>query len=95
MALAGYCCLGVLCDVLGYEFRKTPLTGRFAIDDASGKEGDDTEWYGCLPPMAMKEVGMKSETGVVPHHCTLASLNDDGKDFNFIADVIEKYKGEL
>ena len=80
----GYCCLGVLVKIAGDGCR---------IDD-------DGDWEAntILPMSVMDKVGMKSQTGRIYDEkssadfisgSTLAMLNDNGKDFNEIADVIE------
>jgi hypothetical protein len=72
-----YCCLGVLCAVIGH----IPLFPEedFGIDDS-------------LPPMVAKQVGLGSTNpevilGVLP--TPLSVLNDDGVPFDEIAKLIE------
>lgn len=101
----GYCCLGVLCRVLGKQF---------VIDHAPTKHERDV--YLCedsnvlLPRSVQDEAGMKSDSGVLPASAvadlnvneedvneeevnwwSLADLNDRGAAFDEIADVISKH----
>ena len=89
----GYCCLGRLCVVLGVGFTRAPDDSEWywLIDDGSGK-GD------VLSQSVTDEAGMKSKTGIFcepdkPEYqpFDLAQLNDQGKTFKEIADIIEKY----
>ena len=73
-----YCCLGVLCDVLGMKWRE-PEDGwseyRVGRDDS----------IGFLPNSALKR------SGVLDHEQdALSSLNDTGSSFARIARHIEK-----
>ena len=74
-----YCCLGVLCDVLGREFSNGECEGIGAY----------------LPESVVKEAGMSSRNGLLFATKSLADMNDNGMSFNFIADVIENYWEEL
>lgn len=74
----GYCCLGRLCVVLGYQ--TVARSGKFYIQE------DDME----LPSIVVEEAGMVSSNGVFySDEACLAELNDAGKTFSEIADVIE------
>lgn len=72
----GHCCLGVLCEVAGMKPR--------------GRAGD--YFYGTqdtyAPPKAMRFVGLARKDGDFGGE-ELTSLNDDGKSFSEIADIIE------
>ena len=75
----GYCCLGVLCDVVEpkvkWKWRHLPHCFYFQDED-------------CYPPKdLLKKVGLsKKSMGV------LANMNDDGKSFKEIAAHIVKYR---
>lgn len=89
-AASGYCCLGVLCDI---------------IDPSKWveKDGDTMAWYSYegwvgLLPQSIQEAANIPSNGVLKEevsfngktHYNLVSLNDAGMDFLGIADVIEK-----
>ena len=86
----GYCCLGVACDL----YRKTekpdeqwePVEGRriWEFMNASGE----------LPEEVMNWLGFATVGGGLAEEAdeeynTLMCMNDNGKSFEFIADVIE------
>jgi hypothetical protein len=78
-----YCCLGVLCEV-----HNQTVGGRWKSN------GDYYDTAGILPVEVMEWAGLYDDNPVVPYGKikeTLAGLNDLGRDFNFIADKIEKY----
>lgn len=81
----GYCCLGRLCVVLGME--PTRLGDGFAFDGQPQ----------LLPSSAQHKAGMCSKSGHLLLHkfVSLSLLNDDGKTFTEIAEVIEKHWEEL
>lgn len=73
----GYCCLGVLAELLGQL--DTDDVGRGSVAVGGGR------LYQILPPSVRDVVGMTdSESG------TLSSLNDLGTTFLDIADKIEE-----
>lgn len=78
-----YCCLGVLCE-LHRAHSKDPQ--RWRDDSYAGM-------CGTLPAEVMDWAGLDDDNPSVPlgQGNTLAGLNDDGKDFNYIAGVIETY----
>src|SRR6202035_3598922 len=80
----GYCCLGVLCEVLGHEAYYT---------------GNHYTYNGeksVLSDSIKNEAGMASYNGVWrdTKQC-LTSMNDGGKSFFDIADIIEQNWKEL
>ena len=87
----GYCCLGVVCDLLGAKFKKNDselwVVGR-------------TQEYAVLPPSIKKKLNMKTANGVIKgfensdgDEESLVSFNDHGKTFPQIAKIIrENYK---
>lgn len=83
-----YCCLGVLCDISRLD--------KWRVIDHS--------YYLCknfvLPEKVVEWAGMKSSTGsfidvVDLSRNELTELNDSGKTFNEIADIIEKHYEDL
>lgn len=91
-----YCCLGVLCEVMGleekpYDREDLPMGTRTFVHGAQGHSQ-------ILPASAAERVGLDANPAVYTlhhpdvdrEHATLAELNDTyGYDFNRIADVIE------
>ena len=84
----GFCCLGVLCDLYSKE-TGTEWVENYELENSSSF----LEEFATLPKEVMEWSGLEYpnpyfdfENGV-----SLASLNDGGKEFNEIADVIEKY----
>lgn len=78
-----YCCLGVLCHILG-----TPYT----VEDGCKKYGceEDEQAFCRLPFAVMLQTEMKSGIGRLDEFTTLSNLNDRGKSFEEIANVIEE-----
>ena len=82
----GFCCLGVLCNIHALEHNKV-WENEFA-----------PRYFNCfayLPKQVMKWSEVKSIDGefIDGYHncCSLAILNDEGKSFKEIVDIIEKY----
>lgn len=78
-----FCCLGVLCEI----FPELELNKR--ISDNGLVEQHD----GIL--CGYKKIGLSHETGIISHLISsgpdnLTNLNDSGKNFNELADIIEK-----
>lgn len=85
-AKATFCCLGVLCDLHRIE------TG------GSWKGGDYLDELAVLPPAVVEWGEMLDDNPEIPEvdldtnkPLSLAELNDNKRDFNYIADRIEKY----
>ena len=100
---AQHCCLGVLCELYNQEMRKNKkktIPEKIYNDDSDfshgysrfgGKKED-------LPKEAMDWAGIKDSVGKFPWGVTqdtnfynLADLNDLGRKFKTIADIIQKY----
>lgn len=84
-----HCCLGVLCELAiksGVSVNITPNT----TDKSQRYDGKD----GVLPPSVQKWAGLTSCDGTF-EHTDLTSLNDDGKSFKTIADIIVKHQKQL
>ena len=91
----GYCCLGVLCDVLGCTFEHVSGIGYY-IQDVSGVD------TAILPKTVMEEAGMKSTIGDTyriengtSYYTSLVKLNDSGKTFPEIAQHIREHVDDL
>lgn len=87
-----HCCLGVLCDLA--------LVDGYVECDFSGPTYitlyGERNRRGVLPEEVMKYSGIGDSIGVIRKLDTdLASLNDSGKSFSEIADIIEKHYKEL
>jgi hypothetical protein len=85
----GFCCLGVLCDI--------SKQGEWNQDDRDTwnyvLRADFSETQ--LPDFVLEWAGMAHREGMLPRGETLTNLNDSGKSFDQIADIIEKYWNEL
>lgn len=83
----GYCCLGVLCDLYSKEKN---------IDDFIKREGGDFLFMGhggLLPRIIVDWAELNGTNPKIIYknsNRTLASLNDEGKNFEEIADIIEE-----
>ena len=83
----GFCCLGVAIDLLGVKWRKSV--------DGEYYPGYSRE-HMVLPDKIRKQIGMKNQAGrVVCNNVYLSELNDNGKSFDEIADIIEKNVDDL
>ncbi len=80
---AGYCCLGVLCDVMGCTWQElqhgTTHCSLPFIDDK------DVSFNEYLSDSMLEKVGLTDE-----QQKELARLNDEGRSFNDIAEHIER-----
>lgn len=85
-----FCCLGVLCDLA------PSTTGEWSGDGYvfEGPNGPAVEKE-VLPTPVLDWAGLKSHTGQLPASSALSTLNDTGKSFDDIADIIEKNWEEL
>jgi hypothetical protein len=77
--LQEFCCLGVLCDTQG-----TQWTGENDMGLLDGAQVRDVG-RSYLSPTILKRFGLEEEEQI-----TLAEMNDNGRDFDEIADYIEK-----
>lgn len=92
---AGHCCLGVLCELA--------IEAGVKVEKSMSRDNDYEELYdnkaGALPASVMDWAGMNTEDGdfETKDMCdkSLAELNDAGKTFAEIADIIEEYKKDL
>jgi len=78
---AGYCCLGVACEVLGYEW----VEGNEKWFRIKGLNS-----YEVLPDEICKRLGLRDASGsAIKPHDELTTLNDErGKTFKEIAAMI-------
>lgn len=106
-----YCCLGVLTELYNIEQikkRKKKLITKDVQnrcndgkDVIAYKSGEDSWNEDTLPTEVMKWSGIIAENGSLldanldVDYESLADMNDSGKSFNFIADIIEKHYESL
>lgn len=85
----GYCCLGVLCKIIGRNFKPTDgITNHYAV------EGTTNDSF--LPSSVVFEVGMRSSSGEVrKQNTSLAAMNDGNRSFFDIANVIRENWADL
>ena len=76
----GYCCLGVACDVS--ELGKWEDDGVYSC-------GEEHKCGGYLTDVICDYYGLSTISGTFDDERSLAELNDSGKTFNEIADIIE------
>ncbi len=81
-----YCCLGVLCEIIGMKQSKHIIDGH-----------KDFIYYGTeyqlAPPKAMHAVGLNDHHGSFSSSSdsiALTEANDAGESFEFIANIIEE-----
>ena len=83
-----FCCLGVLCNIMQEE------TGKLKVTKLKHMEYAFNTITGVLPDAVMEWSGIKDANGVIKYKNgksnSLTALNDNGKSFNQIADIIEK-----
>ena len=72
-----FCCLGVLCDVVGVD-----------LEGPTGTDAPYEKW-GNAPGLAYAPEVLKGLTSYNDRH-VLSSMNDEGKSFAEIADYIEQ-----
>ena len=97
----GYCCLGVACDL--YRKTEDPERDWVLVDAKSVPDQDklDEHWEflninDLLPKEVMEWLGFATRKGDLHDgRNALSTLNDQGEDFEFIADAIEDGKVEL
>lgn len=82
----GFCCLGVLCDLYAKETGTEwgEYQGKFKNSSFLGE-------IATLPPKVIKWSGIVQANPYFENVGSLVSLNDEGKEFPEIADVIEEY----
>lgn len=80
-----YCCLGVVCELA----IKHGIIGPSVLQDTGPSYGyGNLGCYAGAPGEVMDWIKLKDSIGQFDHGC-LAHLNDAGKTFNEIADIIE------
>lgn len=87
-----YCCLGVAADIssLGNWNNNEFISGLQREDQVLVE--NVKIWLGLNTSHGRLDI--KKTTGGI-QHITLAELNDEGKSFSEIADIIEKYQDQL
>lgn len=89
---AGFCCMGVLCDISDRHTWSEP-----GLNDGAA---DYMGFSGVLPPDVMDWAGLNSEDGILSGgpdtgNENLVSHNDAGSTFAEIADLIDQHWEEL
>ena len=88
------CCLGVLCKITKTTRTKTLEQEHFLYGENSNESS-----YNVLPYSVVEKVGMKSVEGEVVYKgkspTLLSCLNDEGKSFKQIANIIAKNYNKL
>ncbi len=100
-----YCCLGVLCELYRRETGKgswsDPADGYVGFIYDASSDGNACFKDDLLPAPVRAWAGLRDDgpfiydEGDANTKLELAVLNDDGKSFEELADIIEKYKDEL
>ncbi len=83
---AGFCCLGVACDVFikaGGALEEVAQNGCFHYRDTHSTES------AVLPNAVRDWLGLRTGDGAISQDLSLASENDNGASFEEIADLIE------
>jgi hypothetical protein len=78
-----FCCLGVLCDIMGLPTSKQDGQGPYAYESKGGN------YTAYLSPTIIEQVGLNNVTGRINTGASLANMNDAGSSFEDIAAVIE------
>lgn len=96
-----YCCLGVLCDLYVKENPDHPWAdGEYAPEKGLVQVEGRKYLFGqgsFLPPLVEQWAGLSHGNDVIfwdgdaESHDGLVDMNDNGSDFNQIAEVIEKW----
>jgi len=84
-----YCCLGVLCDIIGLDYKEENNLKVFS----DKVNGDKVDKIFSLPYRILGDVHLNNPAGgyfeLDGGSTSLALLNDAGKTFEEIADIIE------
>jgi hypothetical protein len=88
----GFCCLGVACEVA----IEAGLPLKRAGDDGYSSLDGQIIQRAFLPRAVMEWLGLSTGDGRVSAAQSLSQLNDrERRDFNYIANFIDKYREEL
>jgi hypothetical protein len=80
-----HCCLGVLCELYNEEMKKNHKKSLVIEKTSNGF------WVNSgLPTVVMNWSGVRDSTGFIENDLCLTNLNDSGKGFKTIANIIEK-----
>lgn len=79
-----YCCLGVLCDIAAQKGVCLTRTEEYLSSQVSYDSS-----FGVLPNSVKEWSGIKDEMGRIKNMRSLVNLNDNGKSFEQIANIIE------
>jgi hypothetical protein len=99
-----FCCLGVLCDVMGYKFGPVQDIEIGPACEVIGPDGFGTSEFFSLPTEVQElaqiatgtgsfELGSDDDENFEEHD--LAQMNDAGTSFEEIADLIESHWPQL
>lgn len=80
-----FCCLGVACDLFNKSVPKSKRLER-TIVGKNGRYGNEED---LLPGVVKKWLGLSANDGSIDNDDSLACINDAGKRFATIADIIE------
>lgn len=83
---AGFCCLGVLCDLAE---RAGIIESQYFGDEDTGMIYYYDGRSGTLPDKVMEWAGLDSDNPAIGN-TSLILLNDEGASFEMIADLIER-----
>jgi len=88
-----YCCLGVLCELYDQQMKKNhkkTLHSEYMVSIEDIEFIRFNKHDGGLPKVVREWAGMRDALGWLDENTCLADLNDDGKKFSTIANIIEK-----
>lgn len=92
----GYCCLGVACDLYAKEhddLKEIPFNSLFpgGYYSYAFVDSDGFQHVAFLPEVVRQWLGLRTASGKFFYDGVkdLAPMNDDGADFNEIANIIE------
>lgn len=91
-----YCCLGVLCEIAVEEgiIKESTFneeSNSYAYQNGVNTEGHPIVEFGVLPSNVARWAGFGGDVNPwISGAGGLAAMNDDGKSFNDIADIIEE-----
>ena len=89
---AGYCCLGVLCEISGLGKFETSYNDHYNC--FVFREADGPKACNYLPPQVQAWAGLRNHNPAIPSKvdtpaAQLAKMNDDGATFDELATLID------
>ena len=82
----GYCCLGVACAIFSEELSIVKSSIEDTSDPIITYDGEAA----LLPASVQKHLGLRTSDGEISIDNSLTMLNDGGRPFSEIADIIER-----